>query len=156
MRDMLHNQLSWKRIVGLVLASTLFGFLTYTTIVNHVAYKGTSLRLKNAMSALGTNPLTLYGTVLSIDTGTGVVTVRILDAYMTNLATRDLQVVTTVNTIVMREELSTGQNGVITGISGISPGSLSDVLPGTRVRIYYARKDERTLRAQVIVYGNPL
>ena len=108
------------------------------------------------MSALGTNPLTLYGTVLSVNTATGMVTVRTLDAFLTNLATRDLQVVTTVNTIVLREEVSTGQNGVITGISSISPGSLSDVLPGTRVRIYYARKDERTLRAQVIVYGNPL
>ncbi|OGG56781.1 hypothetical protein A2680_03965 [Candidatus Kaiserbacteria bacterium RIFCSPHIGHO2_01_FULL_55_37] len=152
---MLHTQQSWKRIVGLVLASALFGFLAYAIIVNYVTYKSTSLRLENAMSALSTNPLILYGTVLSVDTGTGVVTIRIIDAYLTNLETRDLQIVTTTNTIVLREELSVGPGGVIVGVSSLSSESLSDVLPGTHVRIYYVRSGE-SLQAQAIVYGNPL
>ncbi len=156
MKNSFLGQYHWRHVCGVVLASALLGFLAYTAIVDHIAYGKSSRRLQNALSALSGDTLIRYGTVVSMNTATGDITIQSRNQLVTGSETEELQVTTTASTILIREELSGGPDGTLTARSISSSGSFSEIVSGTRVRIYGVPVGLRTIKGQAIVYGNPL
>ncbi|MSU73955.1 hypothetical protein EXS56_02330 [Candidatus Kaiserbacteria bacterium] len=156
MKNSFLGQHNWRHVGGAILASALLGFLAYTAIVDHIAYGKSSRRLQNALSALSADTLIRYGTVVSANTTTGDITIQSRNQLVTGSETEELQVTTTPSTILIREELNGGLDGTFTARSISSPGSLSEIVSGTRVRIYGVPVGLRIIKAQAIVYGNPL
>ena len=157
MKDFLRNyQHRWRQTLAALLISALLGFLAYAAIVEHIGYKIASARLQTAVLALSSSTFIRYGEVVSVDTGAGDVTVRTPDLYTTSSEKQDLQFITSADTILIRQELSQSPDGTITGISRSSYGSLSDLVPGTPVRVYGLGVVGGKIQVQAIVYGNPL
>lgn len=146
-----------SRTVGLVVTAALAaGALLYAAIASTLAYHTTLLQLQEILAAVGPGSLIRYGIVSEVDRDHMTLAVRFPNPYVPSGAALTLKVLVEPNTVVFKQELISDEHGVYYAVSPTTLANFSDIGVGTHVRINSIGGSDRSIKASVIVYGNPL
>lgn len=131
------------------------GMIAYTAFAGFFVYQNLSSRNDQASRVLRGATITRYGTVLSIDTANRILTVVAPDPYSAG-ATQTFKIRVPADTEILQQQLVTGIDGIYEGQSFPKPGTLSDIVPTTRIRVQALSAEGGLLVSQRLLFGNPL
>lgn len=152
-----------RKYVGIAVVAGVIGGLGIVTLVNHYAYIATRTELSRELAKERLERRNLfqrsslwYGTIESIDTAHGTLSVRFINQFVAAREEVSLVIKVTSETLIARQELIRSGNEYV-GFAEKVEGSLSDIHPGTRVAAVLENNTEaQEVLARIILFGNPL
>ena len=141
-------------VLASVFAAVLFGIFIYGTSVNYYTTREFTEKTHTAMyqESEVLAKMALYGVVQSVDSAHGSFTMSWLNPFTTTPGSVTVHV--TEMTDFEKEELQADETGTYVGLSPRTPGTFSDIQPGTRVAVTFEKSG--SLVATDVLFGNPL
>lgn len=136
-----------------ILCPIFAGFGVYSLFVTYSLSRDMNERVSNALYRSNTMLYSIYGVVQSTDTSAKTVTLSIPNPLFEGAHTITLLI--DGQTTIAHQELEADNTGSYVGLSTTTPGTFSNLLPGTRVAVAFKSDGERLL-ATSIFFGNPL